>query len=135
MGAYTMTLSPLIQSICELSRDLHSNELHISGEKNLLTCDELDKMEIVNFIERKNEFAELLNDSFSGIQVLFSEEHNNFVIGNSSMIVSKYRKGEKNAGSLGIIGPMRLNYAKIIPYIEYFTQKITDLISENDDED
>lgn len=135
MGAYTMTLSPLIQSICELSRDLHSNELHISGEKNLLSCDELDKMEIVNFIERKNEFAELLNDSFSGIQVLFSEENNNFVIGNSSMIVSQYRKGEKNAGSLGIIGPMRLNYAKIIPYIEYFTQKITDLISENDDED
>jgi heat-inducible transcriptional repressor len=133
MSAYTMTLSPLIQSVCELSRDLNSNELHISGEKNLLSCNELDKMEIVNFIERKNEFAELLNDSFSGIQVLFSEEQNNFVIGNSSMIVSKYRKGKKNAGSLGIIGPMRLNYAKIIPYIEYFTQKITDLISENDD--
>lgn len=135
MGAYTMTLSPLVQSICELSKDLTSNELHISGEKNLLSCDELDKMEIVDFIERKDEFAELLNDSFSGIQVLFSEEQNNFVIGNSSMIVSKYRKGKKNAGSLGIIGPMRLNYAKIIPYIEYFTQKITDLISENDDDD
>lgn len=135
MGTYTMTLSPLIQSIYELSKDLNSNELHISGEKNLLTCDDLDKMEIVSFIERKNEFAELLNDSFSGVQVMFGKEQNNFVIGNSSMIVSKYRKGEKNAGSLGIIGPMRLNYAKIIPYIEYFTQKITDLISENDEDD
>ncbi len=135
MGTYTMTLSPLIQSICELSKDLNSNEIHISGEKNLLTCDELDKMEIVNFIERKNEFAELLNDSFSGIQIMFGKEKDNFVIGNSSMIVSKYQKGKKNAGSLGIIGPMRLNYAKIIPYIEYFTQKITDLISDNDEDD
>lgn len=135
MGTYTMTLSPLIQSICELSRDLTSENIHISGEKNLLSCDELDKMEIVSFIERKNEFAELLNDSFSGVQVMFGKENDNFVIGNSSMIVSKYQKGRKNAGSLGIIGPMRLNYAKIIPYIEYFTQKITDLISENDEDD
>ena len=45
------------------------------------------------------------------------------------MIVSKYRKGDKEAGSLGIVGPMRLNYAKIIPYIEYFTQKITDVLT------
>ena len=51
------------------------------------------------------------------------------------MIVSKYQKGSKNAGSLGIIGPMRLNYSKIIPYIEYFTQKITDVLTENEDED
>lgn len=135
MGTYTMTLSPLIQSIYELSRDLNSNEFHISGEKNLLSCDELDKMEIVRFIEKKDDFTDILDSSFNGIQVMFSKERNNFVIGNSSMIVSKYRKGQKNAGSLGIIGPMRLNYAKIIPYIEYFTQKITDLISENDEDD
>ena len=48
------------------------------------------------------------------------------------MIVSKYRKGDKEAGSLGIVGPMRLNYSKIIPYIEYFTQKITEVLSEDD---
>ena len=52
------------------------------------------------------------------------------------MIVSKYRKGEQNVGSLGVIGPMRLDYAKVIPYLEYFSQKITDLISEqNEDEE
>ena len=50
------------------------------------------------------------------------------------MIVSKYQKGDKTMGSLGIIGPMRLDYSKIIPYIEYFTQKITSLLSEEDDE-
>ena len=39
----------------------------------------------------------------------------------------------KPAGALGVIGPMRINYAKIIPYIEYFTQKLTDLISDEDE--
>ena len=75
----------------------------------------------------------LLDDAFSGVQVLFSQESNNFVIGNSSMIVSKYQKGNQPAGALGVIGPMRINYAKIIPYIEYFTQKLTDLISDEDE--
>ena len=87
-------------------------------------------MEIVRFIQHKDELSRLLDDSFSGIRVLFREEQNSFVIGNSSMIVSKYRKSGKNVGSLGVIGPMRLDYAKVIPYIEYFSQKITDLISD-----
>jgi len=64
-----------------------------------------------------------------------AKKKNDFVIGNSSMIFSKYHKGNKNAGSLGIIGPMRLNYSKIIPYIEYFTQKITDILSKEETDD
>ncbi|MBR0483377.1 MAG: heat-inducible transcription repressor HrcA [Oscillospiraceae bacterium] len=130
MSAYMMAMSPLVQGICELSRDLRQHALLFKGEKNLFSYQDLDKMEIVRFIEHKDELSRLLDDSFSGIKVLFREDKNSFVIGNSSMIVSKYRKGGKNVGSLGIIGPMRLDYAKVIPYIEYFSQKITDLISE-----
>ena len=130
MGAYMMTMAPLVQGICELSRDLRQNALTVAGEKNLFSCEDLDKMEVVRFIEHKEELARLLNDSFSGIRVVFGESGDSFVIGNSSMIVSKYRKGDRNVGSLGVIGPMRLNYAKVIPYLEYFTDKITDLISE-----
>ena len=50
------------------------------------------------------------------------------------MIVSPIRKGGKTAGSLGLIGPMRLDYAKIIPYIEYLTDKISDILTESADE-
>lgn len=132
LGAYMITLAPLVKGLCELSQDLLHNELTISGANNLISCNDIDKNEVVRFMEHKNEFAELLNDSFSGIQVVFSQESNDFIIGNSSMIVSKYRKGDKEAGSLGIVGPMRLNYSKIIPYIEYFTQKITEVLSEDD---
>ena len=130
MGAYMMTITPLIQGVCELSKDLRQHALLFRGERNLFSYQDLDRMEIVRLIEHKDELSKLLDDSFSGIRVLFREDNHNFVIGNSSMIFSKYRKGGKNVGSLGVIGPMRLNYAKVIPYIEYFSQKITDLISE-----
>ena len=131
MGTYMVTLSPLVQGICEMSKDLQRDELIVSGEQNLFSCDDLDKMEVVNFIAHKNELSSLLEDSFHGIKVMFGKSGDQFVIGNSSMIVSKYQKGNQPAGSLGVIGPVRLDYAKIIPYISYFTEKITHLISED----
>ncbi len=133
LGTYMLTLSPLIQSVYELSQDLLHKEYTIKGHRNLLSCSDLDKMEIVQLLDKPSELEGFLNDSFSGINIIFSEENDGFVIGNSSMIVSNYQKGDKTAGSLGIIGPVRLDYAKIIPYIEYFTNKISDLISEDED--
>ena len=133
MGTYMMTLSPLVQGICEMSKDLQQNELYMTGEQNLFSCDDLDKAEVAKFMMHKQELSGLLDDSFQGIKVMFGEEGNDFVIGNSSMIVSKYQKGDHTAGSLGVIGPMRLNYAKVIPYIDYFTEKISHLISDDDD--
>lgn len=133
LGTYMMTLSPLIHGVYELSQDLLHKEYTVKGQRNLLSCSDLDKMEIVQLLDKPSELDDFLNDSFSGINVIFSEENDGFVIGNSSMIVSNYQKGDKTVGSLGIIGPVRLDYAKIIPYIEYFSNKISDMISENDD--
>lgn len=132
LGTYMMTLSPLVEGIYQMSRDLNNEECTITGETNLLSCSELNTMDIVKFIDHKDQISSMLNDAFSGIQIKFSEESDDFIISNSSMIMSQYKKGSKTVGSLGIIGPMRIDYAKIIPYIEYFTQKITNLISEND---
>ncbi len=135
MSAYMMTMAPLVHGICELSRDLRQQVLMFRGERNLFSYEDLDKMEVVQFMEHKNELTKLLDDSFSGIRVVFGREKDSFVIGNSSMIVSKYRKGDHSVGSLGVIGPMRLDYAKVIPYLEYFSQKITDLISEQTEDE
>lgn len=133
VSAYMVSLSPLVRGICELSEDLRQQELTVSGSEKLLSCDELDKMEVVRFIEHKNGLAELLEDTFSGLQVKFSSENDTFAIGNSSLIVSKYKKDGKDAGSLGVIGPMRVDYKKIIPYVEYLTEKISYLMSGGDD--
>ena len=98
----------------------------------MLSCDDLDKMEVVKFIGQRHELTDFLEDSFSGLQVKFGSE-GSFAIGNSSMIVSRYKKGGFDAGSIGIIGPMRVDYKKIIPYIEYMTNKMSMLMSGGDE--
>lgn len=133
MGAYLMTLAPLVAGLFELSKDLIKKDVAIKGERNLLTCKDFDQNEIIQFLENKNEFTKLLDESFSGLHVMFSKEDSGFIINNSSIITSPFLKGGQTAGTLGVIGPMRLDYAKIIPYIEYFAQRITDFIADEED--
>lgn len=132
MGAYTVTLTPLLKGVVELAKGFMQSDVHVSGEKNLLARSDIGAGDIVKFFEQKNEFSKMLDDSFSGLQVLFGDD-GNFVISNSSMIVSPFKKGGKTAGSLGLIGPVRLDYAKVIPYIEYLTDKISEVLSDNGD--
>lgn len=135
MGAYMVTLAPLLQGVCELAEGFKDNEIKLQGEKNLLTRQDINSDQIVRFFENKNKVVKnMLDDSFGDLQVLFGED-GGFIIENSSMIVSKIKKDGKTAGSLGVIGPMRLDYAKIIPYLEYLTDRITDIISDGDDPD
>lgn len=132
MGTYMVTLAPLLKGVCELAEGFKDNEIRLEGEKNLLARRDINSDQIVRFFENKNEVVKnMLDDSFGDLQVVFGED-GSFVIENSSMIVSKIKKDGKTAGSLGIIGPMRLDYAKIIPYIEYLTGRITEIISEDE---
>lgn len=132
MGAYMVTLAPLLQGVCELAEGFKDNEVKLQGEKNLLARQDINSDQIVEFFENRNKVVKnMLDDSFGDLQVLFGED-GGFIIENSSMIVSKIKKDGKTAGSLGVIGPMRLDYAKIIPYLEYLTDRITDIISEDD---
>ncbi|MBQ8568935.1 MAG: heat-inducible transcription repressor HrcA [Oscillospiraceae bacterium] len=133
LGTYMMTLSPLIKGVSDIVRDLCEGDVHLGGEKNLLTRTDVSTNEVVRFIEQKNQLSQMLDESFSGLQVLFGDD-GNFIVNNSSVIMSPIHKSGKKAGSLGIIGPLRLDYSRIIPYIEYLTGRITDLISDDEEE-
>lgn len=134
LGSYVISLSPLLKGLADLSADMMSDKVRIEGEENLIECPELKGTEIAAALRQKDEFTRFFDNTFSGINVLFGKEDDTFVISNSSMISGSFNKDGEKAGSLGIIGPMRLEYKKIIPYIEYFTNKLTMLLSESEED-
>ena len=92
-------------------------------------------MEVVRFIEQKDKRSKLsdfLDEAFSGIQIKFGSD-DTFAIGNSSLIAARYKRGGVDAGSIGIIGPLRLDYRKVVPYVDYLTEKLSMLMSGEDD--
>ena len=135
MGTYLLTLSPLVKGIFDMSREFNQRDVSVSGERNLLKCQDFDQNEIMMFLDNQNELRKLIDDSFSGIHVMFSEEEEDFVIGNSSLISANFLKNGKVAGHLGLIGPMRIDYRKVIPYVEYFSNKISEMLSSDDEQE
>ena len=132
MGTYMMSLSPLVSELLKMTRELDNNVI-LKGQKNLLTCKDFDQTDIISFLDNEKELMGFIDSTFSGLNVRFSPETEGFVIRNSSIITSPFSKGGRTAGALGLIGPMRIDYAKFIPYLEYFTSRITDMISERDE--
>lgn len=134
MGTYMMSLSPLVSELIKMTKEMGAN-VTIKGQRNLLTCKDFNQNEIINFLDNQKELQGFITETFSGLHVMFAPEKEGFVIHNSSYITSPFSKNGKAAGTLGLIGPMRLDYAKFIPYLEYFTNKITDMISQKNDDD
>lgn len=135
LGSYMMMLSPLMKGIIELSGEILNRQVNLEGAENLITCEELKGNEIATILQSRDELSEILGNAFSGINIMFGKESGDFVVSNSSIITSPFSKGDKKAGSFGVIGPMRLDYKKIIPYIEYFTDKVTDILSLQDEDE
>ena len=131
MGTYMMTLSPLVSEIMKMTKEMSS--VSIKGQSNLLTCKDFNQNEIISFLDNQKELKGFIDETFSGLHVMFSPERDGF-IHNSSIITAPFSKDGKTAGALGLIGPMRLDYAKFIPYLEYFTGKISEMISEKPQE-
>lgn len=134
LGTYMTVLSPLVSEIMKMSREMTAEQYSMNGELNLLTCSDFDQGEIMTFLDHKREVAEFLSSSFGGLQVMFSNEKDGFVISNSSIITSPFSKGGRQAGTLGLIGPMRIDYAKYIPYLEYFTEQLSKMLSQDNDD-
>lgn len=127
LGSYMMSLSPLLHAIYELSEEITRADVHLKGEQKLFTSG-VKADEVVELISHKNQLNSLLSNAFDGISVVFGKENESFAVTNSSIIVSPYKIGNENVGSIGVIGPIRVDYAKVIPHIEYITKSVTKIL-------
>ncbi len=127
MGSYTLSLSPLLDTLHKMSDEISKTQIDLKGENNLLKYDGLKADELIEFMSAKDKIENILSSAFSGINIVFGKENDTFLIGNSSLILTKYGTSEQ-FGSFGVIGPIRLNYQEIIPYVSYFSQSVTSII-------
>ncbi|MCI5578131.1 MAG: heat-inducible transcriptional repressor HrcA [Oscillospiraceae bacterium] len=134
MSGYMMAMAPLLHAVYELSEEMLRDNVEVKGETNLLACSEIPTSDVIKFIEQKTELSDLLEGALSGINIRFGEENDTFAISNSTVVSASYYKDGKPAGAIGIIGPMRLDYRKVIPYIEYLSRKVTQLLSNDESE-
>ncbi|PHR60142.1 MAG: heat-inducible transcriptional repressor HrcA [Robiginitomaculum sp.] len=82
-------------------------------------------------LERKEELIALLDkaDAADGVKIFIGAENPLFSLSGSSVVVAPYRNAhQKIIGAVGVIGPTRLNYARIIPMVDYTANMVGRLL-------
>ncbi len=130
VGGYVLSFAPLFKALREISDEMQQNHVNLTGEDNLLKYEGVQADEILKFISVKDSIEKILSSAFSGINIVFGNESDVFKIGNSSLIVTKYGNLTRKLGCLGVIGPMRLNYRKVLAYLRYFEKGVSSLIEK-----
>lgn len=138
LGEKSLTMTPLLVALCDLAEMTERTELLLEGQTNLLNHKEYETnaFELMDFLRR----AEPLNRIFSahsGVsksstpKILIGKENLFRELQNSTMIFSKYSIAGHESGTLGIIGPTRIDYSRLIPSLKYLTDVVGIILSDN----
>jgi heat-inducible transcriptional repressor len=111
-------------------------QLIIRGRSNLLEglegMEDLDRLRMLfDDLEKKESLSDILNlaESGQGVRIFIGSENTLFSLSGSSLIVAPYRDSEARiVGAVGVIGPTRLNYARIVPMVDYTAQLVSKLM-------
>ena len=129
---YTFALSPVLDIVAEEIKSI-SKEVFVGGAANLLIHEfDNDKVvKIMQFLEHRDELLRLIGGVGGGVQVRIGGESGVPFMNGSALIAAPYAFKGKFCGTVGIIGPSRINYAKMVSSIEYFSMMLSRLISES----
>ena len=111
----------------EATKNTQMRNLIVRGQAQLLDNEEarsdLERIQLLfEDLERKEELIALLDnaDAADGVKIFIGAENPLFSLSRSSMVVAPYHGSDQTiVGAVGVIGPTRLNYARVIPMVNY----------------
>ncbi|PKP70139.1 MAG: heat-inducible transcriptional repressor HrcA [Alphaproteobacteria bacterium HGW-Alphaproteobacteria-4] len=110
--------------------------LIVRGRANLIDADadDLDRVRsLFDELERKRDIVEFLDlaEGGAGVRIFIGSENKLFSLSGSSLVVSPYMNADRKIiGAVGVIGPTRLNYARIVPIVDYTAQLVGRILSD-----
>ena len=127
----------IVPLVVELNNLLVNNnaEIYMDGTKNLLNLPELKKEEtlknFLNIIETQDALKEMLKNGYDGnINVYIGQENAFEDLKDFTIITYKQKINDKEIGTIGLIGPKRMDYKKVIPVIKYVGDAIQEKIKQ-----
>jgi heat-inducible transcriptional repressor len=109
--------------------------LQMDGVENLLKIPEMveeDRLNsLLNIIEEKNILRRILERTLEGegIRTLIGSEIDDEKVSGCSMVSTPYKIGNRLVGAIGVIGPTRMDYEKVVPLVDYTGRVVTELLS------
>ena len=133
LDIHTKVLINILNFVYETITAPEDTEIYVNNTKSILKYPEyrdVDKArEMMNFLEDKENLKRLIGSSNEdGISAKIGTENNLEVLNDCSLVTVNYSLGEKVVGKLGVIGPKRMNYAKVFASLDLISNEIDRLL-------
>ncbi len=132
LGEHAFEMSPLFVALSDLANDALNSDVMLEGQSNLFNHRELggNVIELMEFLRKGEPIAQLIAKGKDDIDVKIGTENEYKQLANSSVIISHYDINGTRSGALGIIGPTRLDYARLIPYMKFVSGLVGKILTE-----
>ena len=138
LGENSQIVTPIIKIIYESMNELDGGDLKVSGMDRLLQYPEYSNKEhlrdLLGALEKKEDILDLVSQPESdGINVVIGSESSVKVMNNSALVFKPVVRDGKTLGAIGIIGPRRMDYAKVVATIEGLADNVESLLNDGGD--
>ena len=140
-GEYAEILETIFQGIMEAIHEADDLKVYTSGATNVLKYPELANtasaeklLGTLEDIEDKEEFAKHVEDVIQqddDIQILIGKENSDENLKDCSLVTATYKMPEGAKGTIGIIGPKRMDYKKVVTMLKDLTGELDDIFNNN----
>ena len=134
-------MTQLMQAALEAGSDAmtdHSDDVVISGERNLLSVADLSSnmtslRKLFDMFEQKTGLMQLLDVSSkaTGVQIFIGGESQLVPMDEMSVVTAPYEVNGKIVGTLGVIGPTRMAYERVIPIVDITAKLLSNALSHS----
>ncbi len=132
----TCTIDPVEAGLASWAKEDHSGALIVRGQAHLLDdvtgIGDLERLRsLFAALETKEQLLKLVEaaEVADGVQIYIGAENDLFGLAGCSAVISPYRDSQRRLiGAIGVIGPSRINYARIIPMVDYTAKVISRIL-------
>lgn len=126
-------IKPIIQQMNKAIEE--SDKIYLKGANNVFDFPEFKKVDtarnFLSILDTKEEMLEVLNSGFAkDINVYIGEENEREELKDLSIVTFKHTVGGKDLGTIGIIGPKRMNYSKVISIMKYISKRLNENLDD-----
>ena len=134
LGEAGLAVASILSAFYELALESEQAKMAVAGQMNLMRHPDYDTARarsLVALLNERQNVGDLLAQIPDGnrVQVLLGDD-NDPRMGGSCLILAHYSLGQRGQGTIGVLGPNRMNYAEAIPRIEYFAAHLGRMMSE-----
>lgn len=131
-------IRPIIEQMKKLIEE--EEKIYLEGANKSFELPEFQSLALaknfVNILDTKEVMRDILNTGFAeDIQIYIGDENENEDLKDFSIVTFKHSVGDKDLGTIGIIGPKRMNYSKVISVMKYISNKLNNSEKEDNEED